>query len=183
MKLSKAHRQAISRGRRGIKFTKSHREAIRRSRLGTHPSDETRLKLKKIHQALAAKPSWRKKVSERTKQAMYRPTVRRKHLAGLRRAWKKHGFNFRGGNGQRPVKFVRKMWKVLRPLGYIKEYAIGVPGYRIRNYKVDFALVHHKVAIECDGPSHHSRESKLTDKRKNVILRALGWKVIRVPHD
>ena len=40
-----------------------------------------------------------------------------------------------------------------------------------------------KIAVEFDGPSHHSKERRIQDARKTATLKKLGWIVIRVPHD
>jgi uncharacterized protein DUF559 len=133
----------------------------------------------------AQDPEWRIKVSLATKRAMQRPEVRRTHLAAIRRYVKLNGTSFKGGNGQRPTKFVRDLERILKPLGYIREYAIGIPNSLGRkhggNYKVDFALPSKKIAIECDGPCHRNR--KHLDEKKDTILKKLGWRIIRVPHD
>jgi very-short-patch-repair endonuclease len=46
-------------------------------------------------------------------------------------------------------------------------------------YKVDIADSTVKLAIEVDGRSHRSPRWRYLDKRKEEILRALGWKVMR----
>lgn len=140
-------------------------------------------------------PETKKKKVIGIKKAWRNPSVRGAWLKGLRsiearKAWSdsmkkhmaRHGVNFKGGNGRRPVPFVISLGKMLKPLGYIREYAIGGLG-RTGNYKVDFALVQNKIAIECDGRSHRTVARKLLDKKKDIALRAIGWKVIRVPHD
>lgn len=144
---------------------------------------------------------------ERIVIGMNRPEVRTKVRNSLQKMWSKKGASwrraikkiggpkvskahkgkmfFKGGNGQPPVRFVVEMEKILAPLGYVREHAIGIPEIKERkagNYKVDFALVSAKIAIECDGRSHQSAERKAQDRKKDLILHRFGWKVIRVPH-
>jgi hypothetical protein len=168
---------------RGIyERTPKIRAAIRKARLGTRSSEETKKKLRMIQKIKSASPVWRKRVSDATLIAMRKPSVRRKHLAGLRKARKVHGVNFKGGNGQPLTIFIKRMAQILEPLGYIREYAIGGLG-RKGNYKIDFALPDQKIAVECDGPSHWPALQKQRDVRKTSVLKKLGWTVIRVPHD
>jgi len=134
---------------------------------------------------IASDPAWRNKVSDATKRAMWKPEIRKRHLRGLKRAFKKFGINFRGGNGQIPVRVVRRLARVLEPKGFIREFVIptkyghntpGIPN----NYKVDFGNPQKKMAIEVDGPSHHSPERQELDKKKTKILEDLGWSVLRI---
>ena len=157
----------------------------------------------------ARKADWRDlKKREKIILGMNRPEVRAKVTKSLRRTWNKKRVSwirsiktiggpkvskahkgkmfFKGGNGQPPVKFVVEMEKILAPLGYVREYPIGIPSIKERkggNYKVDFALVGAKIAIECDGQSHRSKVRRALDEKKDSILRKFGWKIIRVPHD
>jgi very-short-patch-repair endonuclease len=47
------------------------------------------------------------------------------------------------------------------------------------SYKVDIASPQHKLAIEVDGNSHKTTKWKFLDKRKEAVLSALGWSVLR----
>lgn len=49
---------------------------------------------------------------------------------------------------------------------------------RRKTIRVDVGLPHPRVAIEYDGAPYHRNEVK--DRKKNRLLRAAGWKVIRV---
>ena len=145
---------------------------------------EAREKATKKLRKIASDPAWRDKVSEATKKAMWRPEIRKKHLAGLRKAFKKSGINFKGGNGQSPVRRVRQLALILKPQGFTRELVIptrqghntpGIPN----NYKVDFGNSKTKVAIEVDGPCHHNRKQRAKDEKKDKILNQLGWTVLR----
>ncbi len=176
--------KAISRGKTGVKFSDSHREAIRQARLGTHSTPETKAKLSKIHRKSACSPEWLERVSQGTRKAMRNPSTRRKHLAGLRRARAVHGINFKGGSGQQSVPYVVNLAKVLCPLGYIQEFPVrGLKLGKGKSFRLDFALPKEKIAIECDGAKHRPFSQKEKDKQRDVILKAHGWKVIRVVHD
>jgi len=50
----------------------------------------------------------------------------------------------------------------------------------IGNYRVDFACVPEKIAIEVDGHEYHStKEQRTYDAQRSRALQMLGWKVIR----
>jgi len=145
-------------------------------------SKECAHKLKSVdyRRRLATNPVWVKNVSEGTKKAMRRPKTRNKHLAGLKRALKKHGVNFKGGQNQEPVAFVKSLAEVLLPIGFIQEHRVFWS--KGRWYLLDFAYVQEKIAVECDGPKHRAQKQKQYDKIRNTRLKKLGWKVVHVPH-
>lgn len=166
--------------RRGIYVrTPAIREAIRQARLGTHNSEESKRKQSASMKKTACDPAWRKRVSDGTRKKMHTASVRRKHLAGLRKARKAHGVNFTTF-GRDLVRFEREMAKVLCPLGYVQQHYVRTnwPGFYL-----DFALVENKIAIECDGPKHRSFAEQEYDRKRDKLLNKLGWKVIRVQHD
>lgn len=182
----KLRARRISEARTGMKFTKSHRDAIRRARLGTHASPEARKNQSIAARKTALSLKWRKNVSEGTRKKMRLPYIRRKHLAGLRRAREKHGVNFKGGMNQKPVKYVLSIWKVLKPLGYLREVPVSLKHLHLgkgHHYMLDFALLENKINIECDGPKHRCFAQQDKDRIRDSRLKALGWKVIRVLHD
>jgi len=132
--------------------------------------------------------AWREKVSKATKEAMHRPEVRGKHLKGLEMARKKHGVNFRGGNGQEMTDIIGYLDSLLREQGFIREYPVKTKSViasfpsAATVYKVDFADPIAMVAIEVDSGLHNSKESKITDAKKTKVLEALGWTVLRLKH-
>jgi hypothetical protein len=119
------------------------------------------------------------RVSDATRTAMRDPEVRKRHLKGLSTV--NCAASFKGGNCREPVEFVNILSSLIEPLGYIREFCIGVKG-NIRNYKVDFGLPENKIAIECDGPSHRKFKQRELDRKKDQVLKALGWRVICVHH-
>ena len=50
-------------------------------------------------------------------------------------------------------------------------------------YKVDLASPTLMIAIEVDGNSHLSPAAKARDAKKDNLLRALGWTVLRFTND
>lgn len=52
--------------------------------------------------------------------------------------------------------------------------------HRIGRYRVDFAHVAKKIAIEADGWWHRSPEGAARDARRDSYLRSQGWLVLRV---
>ena len=135
----------------------------------------------------AKDPAWREKVSRATKEALRRPEVRKRYLAGMKQARKKHGINFRGGNGQSPTGAVVEMEKILAPFGFQREYVIRTKNHGTEHktpmhYKADFANPKTKTVIELDGPVHRPGARTRMDQRKTEVLEALGWKVTRIEH-
>jgi very-short-patch-repair endonuclease len=54
------------------------------------------------------------------------------------------------------------------------------PQVVIGNYRADFALPNHKIAIEIDGHDYHkTREQRTHDARRERYLQLQGWRVIR----
>lgn len=52
--------------------------------------------------------------------------------------------------------------------------------FRVGQYAIDFAWVDKKLAIEIDGSQHEHDEHKVRDKRKDMLLNQLDWKVLRI---
>ena len=133
---------------------------------------------------IASNPEWRLKVSAATTLAMHRPEVRARHLAGLARV---PGNNFSGGNGQTPALAVRSIMPLMEKLGFIREKVISTSGHGTKHtppphYKVDFGDPRVNLAVEMDGPYHRLMRQRVKDKKKDQVLKALGWTVIRIPH-
>ncbi len=54
------------------------------------------------------------------------------------------------------------------------------PQHKVGRYRLDFAIVDKKVAIEVDGLTYHNgQESFIRDQQRQRDLQAAGWKVIR----
>jgi hypothetical protein len=131
----------------------------------------------------ALSPEWRQRVSDATRQALHRPDVRQKHLAGLAG----QPVNFKGGNGQHPVPKVVELAAKLEPAGFIREYVVRTNGHGLpvncpNHYKVDFGHPQRRIAVEVDGPSHRPMARRALDQKKTAVLRELGWRVVRVRH-
>jgi hypothetical protein len=114
---------------------------------------------------------------------MARPEIRAKHLTAMQG----QPINFRGGNGQRRTTVQQIAALILEPLGFMAEYAIptkghGTPENPPRSYKADFANPQTREVIELDGPSHRPMTRKAQDMKKDLVLKALGWRVARVIH-
>jgi very-short-patch-repair endonuclease len=57
---------------------------------------------------------------------------------------------------------------------YEREYPLGI-------YSLDFAWVKKKKVIEIDGEQHERfEEYKERDKRKDIYIKNLGWKILRI---
>lgn len=116
------------------------------------------------------------RVSVGTKVAMRRPDVRRKHLAALKRVFAAttNGNNWPRNRPQTQLEYAA----LLCPLGYIMDFPVSTGRGRGHHYVLDFALLESKTDVEIDGSSHRGRSNH--DRERDVSLRALGWRVIRV---
>ena len=56
---------------------------------------------------------------------------------------------------------------------YESEYVIG-------KFRIDFAWLHKKLAIEIDGQQHEKEEHKLRDIKKDQYLKEKGWQILRI---
>jgi very-short-patch-repair endonuclease len=61
------------------------------------------------------------------------------------------------------------------PTAEVKHLFPSLPNH----YKVDLADPERKLAIEVDGNSHKTKKWKFLDRRKESVLAALGWSVLR----
>lgn len=57
------------------------------------------------------------------------------------------------------------------------QYVVELP--RGGHFRLDFAYVEAKLAVEVDGPHHRLPEVAARDDRRDAVLRALGWEVVR----
>ena len=54
------------------------------------------------------------------------------------------------------------------------------PQFIVDQYRLDFALLNEKIAIEIDGHEFHkTREQRTNDAKRERYLQSKGWKVIR----
>lgn len=102
------------------------------------------------------------------------PTVRVRAAATLR----EQGYPMlTGGNGQLTV----PQALLAERLGWPTE--VVVPTGRKRPwpyaYKIDIASLELRIAIEVDGESHRSPAARERDARKDSLLTAFGWTVLR----
>jgi hypothetical protein len=88
-----------------------------------------------------------------------------------------------GGNGRGMTKVQAAMMGLLGA-GWKAEYAektlkSNTQGYP-HHYKIDIANPAMKIAIELDGMSHCALSRQAQDRKKDALLRSLGWKVLRL---
>jgi hypothetical protein len=106
------------------------------------------------------------------------------HRAKLSAAAKANGHKpkVRGGNGTGMTPMERLISEVL-PAGWVWNYPVALgkrqQGYPT-SYKLDFALPHLKLGLEVDGGSHTALARQQQDRKKEVKLAQLGWKVFRI---
>lgn len=70
--------------------------------------------------------------------------------------------------------------RVLCPAGFVREHHVQWGGVG-EFFRLDFAHLDGKVAIELDGRSHKATAEH--DAMRDGLLRALGWRIIRIRHD
>jgi very-short-patch-repair endonuclease len=79
----------------------------------------------------------------------------------------------------RPTKIERRLWSALLRLGINarREWKVG-------RYDLDLALPQRQIAIEADGRYWHSTpRQREHDARRDAVLRAAGWTVLRFGED
>jgi Protein of unknown function (DUF559) len=128
--------------------------------------------------------------SKKAKERWSRPEFKKRMIKIFKRAHdnpatrEKHRVLANGQFGKNTSLFVKTLGKILMPLGYIPEFPVRNKYKTWKGgYCVDFGLPSAKIAIECDGPRHRVQRQIVKDQKKDKILKSLGWKVIRVPHD
>lgn len=131
---------------------------------------------------------WREKVSQATTEAMHRPEVRKKHLKGLAKARAVHGVNFKGGQHQEPLDLIKPLIPLFASIGFHHEHKVVSKGHgtseKTRGYLlVDFGNPDKRIAVEIDGPCHKTKRGKERDKRKTIVLTALGWTIVRFSNE
>ena len=96
---------------------------------------------------------------------------------------KKKGCTFlgRGGNGKPTVPQLRLSEALSLPIEVVVLTAsvAGQFASLPHHYKVDIGDEALRLAIEVDGESHKLRKWKFLDRRKESVLYALGWTVLR----
>lgn len=141
-----------------------------------------RAKAAKANREIAKSEAWRDKVSQATKAAMQRPDVRERHRAALTDA-----ANFKGGNGRPVEERARSYLAALQHLGWTAEHPIptkghGTPHRPPPHYKADLADIKQKIVLELDGQAHRPHDRRALDRKKDAVLMALGWTVVRVAY-
>ena len=70
---------------------------------------------------------------------------------------------------------------LLSKLGFIQELEIPTPKGEKGTYSIGFAIPTIKLALELDEQNTHSKEKCIRrDREKDIWLKSLGWKVIRI---
>jgi hypothetical protein len=81
----------------------------------------------------------------------------------------------RGGNGQ----ITPQQCALAERLGWEMEYPIPTGVSNWPAAVVDIANPDSKIAVEVDGGSHQTKKQKNRDRRKERMLKKVGWTVLR----
>jgi very-short-patch-repair endonuclease len=76
-----------------------------------------------------------------------------------------------------PTKAERKLWEILEPLGFQRQWPIYAAGPSSRPYILDFYHPELLLAVEVDGPSHTRRREH--DRRRDRRLALAGIRTVR----
>lgn len=122
-----------------------------------------------------------KSCAKKLKNPMHSAYIRTKVSQTLREVG--HMPKTQGGNG-RGMTAAQRLAVTVLGAGWVPEYIFKTKrkpyeGYP-HHYKIDIANESLKVAIEIDGGSHGSLERKAQDTKKDALLRACGWRVLRL---
>ncbi|MED4779423.1 DUF559 domain-containing protein [Brevibacillus choshinensis] len=92
---------------------------------------------------------------------------------GYIQTWRNRGTGGDSSCCESPIE--RRLYNALASRGHVVKTQVPCGRYRI-----DLALPHYRIAIECDGHDFHSsRSQKAHDRKKDRFLRERGWMVMR----
>lgn len=96
--------------------------------------------------------------------------VRKAHQEGRCLSWKSR----KNLEPSYPEQYFIDLFKNENISGWEREYKVGP-------YFIDFAFIDKKIALEIDGKQHWLNEDRIEkDKKKDILLKQEGWKVIRI---
>ena len=107
----------------------------------------------------------------------------KQHLSIKRKEWLKNNkdkHNWRFNYESFPEKAAREWLETSFTDKIIAEYT---PDDFDKNYKIDFAFINDKIAIEINGNQHYDKQGKLFEyyELREQYLISKGWKVINIP--
>lgn len=112
---------------------------------------------------------------------LMRKLAARRKLSAMLRAMG-HRPPIHGGNGSPMPQPQALLWRLLGAQ-FVAEWPVTIPTRDGRpqraHYLIDLADRDLKLAVEVDGICHHSPQRRAHDRRKDRILRQLGWTVLR----
>ena len=83
------------------------------------------------------------------------------------------GWHNRRGEPSYPEKYFISLFEKEKIIGWEREKKVG-------KWFIDFAFAEIKIAVEIDGRQHEDDERKSSDLLKDIHLKSLGWRVIRI---
>src|SRR5574341_958378 len=125
-----------------------------------------------------------KSCAKKHQNPMHSQEARDKVASTLRKIG--HAPPLRGGNGKGATPQELALFAKLEggwELGYVvKTLRRPAQGYP-HHYKLDLAHPLKMLCIELDGGSHGSKDRQVQDRKKDALLRSLGWKVLRLSNE
>lgn len=137
--------------------------------------------MRRVARTLKGKPQpWS---SQRMKRLNQDAAFRQKCREGNRRRRGKSFVGQRGGRGlvTEPQRMLAEALGLAEHLEHVvKTKPVGDQFESLPNwYAVDIAHPEARVAVEVDGNSHRTKKWQFLDRRKEAVLAALGWCVLR----
>ncbi len=167
-------------GNRGKKRSKEGRLNMSLAAMGRKRSASAKIKTSKSLKRFYASPKGKLSAKRQAKRKKaywdaHPEQLKEKGSKGsktLKKHWESLPKNQRHSKAERAVQNCLKRLKV--------KHRLHTP---LGPYIVDFFLSESKTVIECDGPQHNSTVAKKRDHRRDVFLRGLGMRVIRIPNE
>jgi very-short-patch-repair endonuclease len=139
-------------------------------------SAEARERMRRLRAKLEQDPAYKQRMIERMRRnnPVHMPGVMSRIRSKLKNR-ADHLRTVRGGNGKR----TKPQLLLHNRLGWPMEYPIPTGNPKWPTAVADLANPQLRIAIECDGSSHNNPRQRNIDRRKELMLSALGWVVLR----
>lgn len=176
--LSESHKESISAGRRASARCKGPGNGWPKGKPRGLLSEKRKQEISAQFKGVAKTAEHRAKIGN----AQLGKIISEEQRDAIRRAWtpERRQSNAQHYNGGQ---LAEDFSLVLTPAGFVREHQVQW-GKRVgEHFRLDFAHVEGKIAIELDGPHHCKEVQKEYDYLRDNVLKNMGWKIIRVKHE